>query len=221
MILPRTIYIKGEKVKTILCVVADGMGGLEHGEVASKIAVDTFRNWDYDHLDMDYTKKDFYQEMKTEFCKIISRANKEVCQYEYENGMETGSTVVMLFIINNLYIVANIGDSRAYHFSRKPKQIPKDQTYEEAMHGPDSHILTQCLGEKEEIYPEFFKGKFKKGDFFLLCTDGMYNRVSIEELEKIIRKKNMGTKSKLTELIIQAKEKEEKDNISGILIQVS
>ena len=219
--------------KTVLCLVADGMGGLSDGEKASKIVKETFEEFFKKDLCIDagFSSPEFYREMKVRICRIITEANMKIIRYGEEHGVKLGTTLVLLFIYNNRYIVGNVGDSRAYLFSRKAEQLTRDQTaaqddidsgvmtYEEAKTSRKSHILTQCLGLNSELDIDFSGGKFSKKDYFLLCSDGMYNRVEIDELEKIIRQKDRSTKKKLADLVIKAKENGESDNITGILIE--
>ena len=140
--------------------------------------------------------------------------------------------MVVLFF-RNKYIAANIGDSRLYKFSRgESRQITRDQTLaqlevergnltpEEAKTDKRSHTLLQCIGMDEDLEPEFFQGTIRKGEYYLICSDGMYNRVDISELEQIVMQKKKDTKKKLMELIIRSKQKGEKDNITGILVEI-
>ena len=87
----------------------------------------------------------------------------------------------ILLLIGDEYIVANVGDSRVYKFGSKSTQITKDQTLaqlevdrgnltpEEALTDSRSHTLTQSLGYIDPPEPDFFKGRCRKGDVFLLC----------------------------------------------------
>ena len=68
--------------------------------------------------------------------------------------------------------------------------------------------------------PDFFKGKYKNGDYFLLCSDGMYNTMDLEEIEEIVMYKDYGTKDKLVMLANKAKDNKEKDNITGVLAHI-
>ena len=71
-----------------------------------------------------------------------------------------------------------------------------------------------------DVEPDFFRGKYKDGDFFLLCSDGLYNRIEIEDIEDVVKQKKKNTKEKLAELVIMSKETGETDNITGILIEI-
>lgn len=221
LIVPRVI----EGKKALLACVFDGMGGTDAGEEASKIASEFCEEW------YSETKLGSASQIKTELNNLLVKINDSVCLYAKDTGKTLGSTAAILVIYNDEYIVANIGDSRIYKFGSKNMQITKDQTLaqreidkgnltiEEAINDRRSHILTESLGS-DSANPDFFKGKVRTGDSFLICSDGMYNRVSIDEMSEIVKDSSLSTKSKLIELAVISKSKGEKDNITGIIIDI-
>lgn len=226
IILPKKIGSK----KILLAAVFDGMGGTEAGEVASKIARDNTEEWFLGKLEQSVSR--FPDETKQALSDLLNQINDLVYEYEIEKDISTGSTAAVLLIYGDEYIAANIGDSRIYKFSSKNAQITKDQTVaqlevdrgnltpEEALTDKRSHTLTQSLGQKEKVIPDFYKGKAKRGDIFLICSDGMSNRISIEEMAQIVKDRDYNTKEKLTELAVLSKAGGERDNITGILIEI-
>ena len=226
LILPKKIGSR----KIILAAVFDGMGGTEAGEIASQIARDRFEQWFSSNIEESI--KSFPAGTKEDITALFSQINKEVYEYELDKNLSSGTTAAVLLLNGDEYIAANIGDSRIYKFSVKNIQITKDQTVaqlevdrgnltpEEALTDKRSHTLLQSLGQAEDPEPDFFKGKCKKGDAFLVCSDGMYNRVSIDQMDEIVKDKDLGTKEKLTEIAILSKAEGENDNITGILIEM-
>lgn len=218
--------VNGDKV--LLAVVADGMGGTDEGGEASRRVKVILERWFEDNI------KDLHSQtkMKNSLNKALKDINDEIYSYGKENLCSLGTTAAIIILKDKEYIVANIGDSRVYKFSSKPIQITKDQTLaqreidagnmtvEEAKLDKKSHTLTQCLGMSDDVEPDFFRGKYKDGDYFLLCSDGLYNRIEIEDIEEVIKQKKKNTKEKLTELVIMSKETGETDNITGILIEI-
>ena len=134
---------------------------------------------------------------------MLEKLNTDVYSYEKETGRSTGSTIAALIIFDKEYIAVNIGDSRIYKFGIKNIQITKDQTLaqleidrgnltpEEALTDRRSHTLLQSLGQADPVEPDFFKGKCRKGDSFLICSDGMYNRNDISDLASVIKDKTL------------------------------
>lgn len=215
---------------SILAIVADGMGGHDRGEVASSMIKNEFVKWfknDFPGINDGDTEA---RKLKMSLCNVIADVNRQVYEFAEENGIVSGSTLVGLLISNGIYFAWNVGDSRIYKFTATTnKQITKDQTVAqneidsgtmtktEALKDKKSHVLTQCIGMEGDVIPDFFKGKYKEGDYFLICSDGMYNRMSMAEISRVIRSEGK-LKDKLFTLAETAKEKGEKDNITGILI---
>lgn len=176
-----------------LFIVADGMGGYAGGEIASTMAVDIIS---------EYVKKYKGDNLKEMLENAIQLANKKIYQKSLEDTRfrKMGTTVVVLLIHKNKAIVAHVGDSRCYLF-RKNKLIwvTKDHTKvqymldrkmitpEEAKRHPDRHILLQALGSEKPVNIDFNEFTLSYKDRILLCTDGLYEYIKDESMEKLIR----------------------------------
>jgi serine/threonine protein phosphatase PrpC len=187
-----------------LYVVADGMGGHQAGDIASKVAVEminkSFRRWTeeetVDHKlfgcpDSSLTKTGNY------VLSSIRLANRVV--YELATGNEKyrgmGTTVAILAVTPSLVIAANVGDSRIYMVrDGRIEQLSKDHTVvaeqvemgmmteEEASSDHLRHVLTKNLGSTEEVDAAVFEIEFKDNDRFILCSDGLTDLVSEKEI---------------------------------------
>lgn len=227
-ILPKVI---GNR-KVLCCIVSDGMGGTDAGDVASNITKEAFDDWFETECPKYYQGEYSVADIKDSIIDRVLKANREILKWKDTHDETLGSTLVLLLLCEGEYIVSNIGDSRAYKFGSRSLQITKDQTLaqleidrgnlteEEAKKDKRQHKLTQCLGMDQDPSPDFFKGKYNKGDFFLLCSDGMYNTMDLEEIKQIVTNKKNNTKTKLNQLMKQAKNNGEKDNITGVLIEI-
>ena len=226
LILPKKLKNKS----VLLAAVFDGMGGTEAGEEASRMAREAFEKWFSEDFSVIVSKS--AEKIKNELTELLVKVNEDIYNYGEEIHKSLGTTSAILLIIGDEYIVANIGDSRVYKFGAKNMQITKDQTLaqlevdrgnltpEEALTDRRSHTLTQSLGFIDPPEPDFYKGKCRKGDAFLLCSDGMYNRVRIESMAEVIKDRDLNTKEKLIQIAILSKAEGEKDNITGILIEM-
>jgi protein phosphatase len=170
-----------------LWLVADGMGGHACGEVASDIASRSIGEAVNDGDDL---------------VDAIQKSHEAILDAA-ENGVGKkgmGTTVVVLQLQNTDYRIAWVGDSRAYLWDGKLKQISKDQslvqmlvdtgsiTEEEAMHHPQKNIIYQNLGadDIDELNVGALKGKLSRGQKILLCSDGLSDEITKEEIAEVI-----------------------------------
>ncbi|MEW6456083.1 MAG: Stp1/IreP family PP2C-type Ser/Thr phosphatase [Acidobacteriota bacterium] len=171
-------------------IVADGMGGHKAGEIASKLAVEKF----YESYSTEIQSNSLVDSIK----KSIDEANKAVF-YEGNRGDEKvgmGTTLSVLILNENKAYLGHVGDSRAYLIrDNKIHQLTTDHSLvgkmvregviskEEARLHPRKNVLYMSLGVKEEIEPEIIKDlQIEGGDIFLLCSDGLSNLVTEEEI---------------------------------------
>ena len=187
-----------------LYVVADGMGGHQAGDVASKVAVEminkSFRRWTeeetVDHMLFGYPDNSLTR-TGNYVLSSIRLANRVV--YELATGIDKyrgmGTTVAILAVTPSLVIAANVGDSRIYMVrDGRIEQLSKDHTVvaeqvemgmmteEEASSDHLKHVLTKNLGSTEEVEAAVFEIEFKDNDRFILCSDGLTDLVSEREI---------------------------------------
>ena len=192
-----------------LFVVSDGMGGHLAGEVASRIAVEminkSFRKWVEEEAGEDelFGSPDSSLSLQGNYIlSSIRLANRVVhemaMEYEQYHGM--GTTVVLLLVTPNLLITANVGDSRLYlvrdggleRLSRDHTIVAEQvemgmMTEEEASTSPMKHILTRNFGSAENVEPDIFEIEPANNDRFILCSDGLTDLVSDDEVLEITR----------------------------------
>jgi serine/threonine protein phosphatase PrpC len=185
--------------KTAILVVCDGMGGAKAGNVASSVAADTFMDYMQGRLSDDNTIIDIAQHMKD----AVTAANSAVYQKSISDpecsGM--GTTLVAATVVNSGAVIANVGDSRAYHITTgKMTQITKDHsvvedmidrgdlTRSEAKSHPNKNLITRALGTANDIEPDLFLLNLHSGEHLLLCSDGLSNVVPEQTiLNEILR----------------------------------
>ncbi|MGI5850096.1 MAG: Stp1/IreP family PP2C-type Ser/Thr phosphatase [Christensenellales bacterium] len=181
--------------KGFFAVVADGMGGHNAGEVASKIVVDTVVEELSAAKPVDISK----EEMKL----ILSLANKSVWEdsilHSQRKGM--GSTATVAVFCGNQVIIGHVGDSRAYLFKDGMlSQITKDHSYvqlmidngslskDEAIHHPYKNIITRVIGTQLNVDVDIYNVTLNRDDCILMCTDGLNAAVMDEEIADILKK---------------------------------
>lgn len=177
-------------------IVADGMGGHNGGEVASKISVNIIKDFVMEH----YKEEDYVQNRLLLVKDALARANKEVFRISVEKeelrGM--GTTLSMAFIEEQRLYTGHIGDSRIYLIREgKAEKITEDHslvaellkngriTPEEADIHPQRNIITRALGTQCHVEIDLGVRDLREGDMLLLCTDGLSNMLSCREIENL------------------------------------
>ena len=212
-------------------IVADGVGGNNSGELASRTAVTSVA---------EYIKKNPIELVKQEdhlkyyFEKCIAKANGDIlmlaAKHTKNKGMAT--TLIVCHIRDKKGYILNVGDSRAYVFRGEELfQITEDHSYvnslvklgviteKEAEGHQKSHVITRALGAEENISADFYQTNLKEGDIILLCTDGLYGEVGVEKLSEIMyAEPQMSTLAE--KLISEANKAGGNDNITVICIKI-
>ena len=201
-------------------VAADGMGGAAAGEVASKILVDTVKNF------LANVSEPLDEKVLS---KAILKSNAAILREAKENpnlrGM--GTTATILHIYKNQAYFAHVGDSRLYRLKNSAlEQMTLDHSYVESLvrsgeltpaqakvH-PMKNILTQAVGAMEDIQVETGNFKVDGGEKFLLCTDGLTNMVDDDDIKNILIESN----NPAEDLINAALDNGGHDNVTAIVI---
>lgn len=213
------------KKESGLWVVADGMGGYEAGDVASKMLVDA--------LD-EITLGDSIVSNIENIEQTVLDVNQKIIEHSnlVFEGRVFGSTVVLVYLYENLGFVFWAGDSRLYRLRDNVlNKITRDHSQlqemldsnlllpEEIENYPDHNIITRAVGAEETLMLDFLVFNIKEDDKFLLCSDGLYNSVNDNQVQLILNNGSIHLNSK--QLIETALENGASDNVSFILIQDS
>ena len=206
-----------------LFLLADGMGGHNAGDYASRNTVET----------VSETIQNSAEENPIRALRMaIEAANRKVyeeaSQKEELKGM--GTTLVAATLLNSHLYVANVGDSRLYIINASIRQITKDHSLVEEMvrigeldelharNHPDKNIITRAIGVAEKVEADFFDVKMFPGDKILMCSDGLSNMLDDEEMLHIIRKQR-DVVEMAEALVAAANQNGGKDNISVIIVE--
>lgn len=189
-------------------MVADGMGGHEAGEEASKIAVEIITR-EIRYLlpgDSEFTKNQVRQILE----KAVFAANDKIFEDAQIQNNGMGTTITIALLLRNSAYIFNVGDGRAYHIqNNKLKLISQDHSlvyrlykigqlqYNEILTHPQSNQILCALGEsqlkqnlanleKQANHPYFFHVELKKGDGLLLCTDGLWQMIHEPDIENTL-----------------------------------
>ena len=219
-------YISDKEIH--LYILADGMGGYNGGEIASKLATMSAKNYiESNFIQTDHTKESILELIKS----AMEYANMIVYEKSKENtDLENmGTTMEICLIYEERAYIGHIGDSRIYRIRQDiMRKLSEDHSYvqdlvkngtiskEEAVTHPKKNMLTKALGCASFIEPDIMVKGFQKEDIILICSDGLTNMIKEQEIYEIIRE---NIDDAVNVLINKANELGGYDNISAIIIQ--
>ena len=202
-------------------IVADGMGGHNAGEVASRIATETIVE----------TLSGFMSNYGYIIDKAINKANEKVFSLAKDDRAGMGTTVDICMTDGEKLYIGHVGDSRVYLIrDGEIKKITEDHSYvemlikkgeiteEEAKNYQMKNMITRAIGVGKEVKGDFYEIGLEKSDKVLLCTDGLTNMLTDNEILKIVSgAKNIATA--VDKLVSKANSAGGKDNITVILAE--
>ena len=215
---------------SLLCVVCDGMGGAKSGNIASTLAVDVFvqevrQSWK-PRLEQEKIDQILRNAVKLANFTVYDQSQ----QFPEFDGM--GTTLVAVLIHGKKPTVINVGDSRAYGIDESGiRQITKDHslvqlmvdrgelTAERAKTYPGKNFITRAIGTEPTIMSDIFHLDVSKGDYFLLCSDGLSNVMDDQEiLFEVVHGVNKAHCCK--RLLNIAKNRGAPDNVTSVLVLI-
>jgi len=219
----------GEDVN--LYVVADGMGGHDSGEVASEVAVETIcaeaRKRFLDRRD------DTSEAVENILDESFQAANNTIKKMAEERRNDMGTTLVAALVADNLGLLANVGDSRAYLMREGVLyQVTRDHSLvarmveqnrisaEEARTHPHSNILLRTVGTERNVEIDIFRVDLEPGDRLLLCSDGLWGEIPDEMIETLLNHFN-DPRICARELLRAAHRGGGKDNVTIMMVGVA
>lgn len=204
-------------------IVADGMGGHNAGEVASKLAKDVVMNYVLNHRDEESPEEILNEALQNANRRIY----KEGLLNEDCNGM--GTTITAAFLRDNELTIANVGDSRAYILKDNQLiKVTKDHslvqelldngtiTIEEAKSHPNRNVITRAVGTNPVVNADYYKLDIRHISKVLLCSDGLTNEVSEEAILEVLKSDD---ENQCLQLINMSNENGGRDNISVIIFK--
>jgi serine/threonine protein phosphatase PrpC len=202
--------------------VADGMGGAQAGEVASRIAAEAF----------DERTDDGSPEQQ--LTRVAHEANRRIFEYAQQDSSRSGmgTTLTGALISDDEVAIVHVGDSRAYLFrDGELRQLTRDHslveelrrqgrlTTEEAEEHPQRSIITRALGPERDVDLDVHTHQARTGDLFLLCSDGLTSMVREDRVRKIVAESD-SLQAAADRLVAEANEMGGRDNITVVLFRL-
>ncbi len=218
------VYCNTESVGALpnLFIVADGMGGHNAGDFASRFCVETIVS--NISNSSEKTVIGMIENAIIETNELLIQQSKMQSDLE---GM--GTTLVLATVLEHIMYVANIGDSRLYLINDTLKQITEDHSLveemvktgelkrEEARFHPKKNIITRAVGANAKVVADFFEVVVKENDIILLCSDGLSNMIDDSEIFNLVHQNKNNLEVAVQQLIQRANECGGKDNIAIVL----
>ena len=211
---------------SVLAVVCDGMGGANSGNIASQKATEVITSF----FERSYRKGLDAAGITALLQSAILSANIEIFDLASKkkelSGM--GTTVVAAYVSNEFTVISHIGDSRAYLIDTEVTQLTRDHsvvqflvengklTYEEARVHPRRNVITRALGIEAEVLVDSGEFKIKEGQSLLLCSDGLSNFITKEEIKNIFD--NLDIQDVAKALVDRANNNGGGDNITVVTV---
>ena len=207
----------------VTAVLCDGMGGAQEGSVASQMACDAFMFHAANSIDEKSTVKD----MNAILTEAVRYANVKVYDKSFADFtcMGMGSTLVAIALNSKRAMICNVGDSRAYLYNGSTvEQITHDHSLVEEMvergkiTHPNKNIITRAIGVEATVKCDIFDIKLRDGDKVLLCSDGLTNLVTDEEIASVLMK-NPELENACLKLVTLALQRGAPDNVTVVLVE--
>lgn len=215
-----------------VCVVCDGMGGPSGGKLASQLAVDTFLSTCMSNLQKDMGIGRVREVAAFSVAAANTAVYERSCQEPELRGM--GTTLVSAILRDDWALINNVGDSRAYLIRSSGSQrglhrVTRDHsvverlvemgniTAEEARSHPNRNLITRALGPDREALSDSYLIQLDPGDYLLLCTDGLIETVTDQEMEREIL--NGEGNTCLDRMLEIAKSQGAPDNVTAVLLR--
>lgn len=219
--------------EVLLAIVCDGMGGLSKGELASATVIREFARWFDEDLPWELNNLNM-QVIGGKWALMLKDLNMKILEYGTALGTSLGTTFSGILFVDNQYVIAHVGDTRVYQISSSLNQLTTDQTFvareisrgtmtvEQAKTDKRRNLLLQCVGASKNVEPQVICGTAEKGAY-MICSDGFRHEITEMEMYESLNPINFMNKSAMHNnakyLIEQVKSRQEKDNISVVLIK--
>ena len=209
--------VEGKKNSFLVIAVCDGVGGLEQGEVASRLICDCLDETVSDivgWLNVETADADI---IVSHMKDAVEESNQRLYDYRIRYGIQMGTTMSLLIILRDYYYIVQVGDSRVYLFrDGLLKQLTVDATVSAIRDGRMKSFLNNYMGKEQDVWYSVSEGSIQPEDLFIVCCDGFYHNLNPGDLlfdRKIFNSPDRANE-KCRELVQLMMNRGDKDNIT-------
>lgn len=216
-------YTVSDDGKSGIFAVADGVGGLEFGEVASSGATEHIEKWWQSFNTSDFAADS--KKIADSLSELVFAVNSDIYAFNEANQTKSATTLSLLLLYGNSYCIVHVGDSRIYACVREEKkiyQLTKDHSRDIVVERDGRKMirsaLTDGIGYKQSIKCDLSFGQLNSSvSGFLVCSDGVYKKQNVKRIEDILFADETNACSNL---ILGAKQAGESDNITAAYVSI-
>ena len=230
------LHVHANEISLALFIVADGLGGQDSGEVASRMATESVWHTLRESLWEPLVRGEAEfggAEIETLITEAIATANQQVYDARTARNSQMSTTITMALLLNNTAYIANVGDSRTYLWNAAGlRQITKDHSLvqrlvdtqvikkEEIYSHPQRNLIYQCIGDRPEVQSDVFVHELVADDRLILCSDGLWEMVHDEGIEDVMLSE-MDPQTACDRLVKHANLAGGEDNISVTVVRAT
>ena len=219
--------------EVLMAIVCDGMGGLAKGELASATVIRAFNRWFDEELPFELENPDM-QVIGGKWSLLLKTLNTKILAYGQQQNTSLGTTFSGILLVRDKYVIVHVGDTRVYRIGTSLNQLTTDQTFvareisrgtmtlEQAKTDKRRNLLLQCVGASQVVEPEVLYGDVEAGAY-MICSDGFRHEITLNEMYEAFNPANLASAeimhANAKGLIELVKSRQEKDNISVVLIK--
>jgi serine/threonine protein phosphatase PrpC len=220
----------------VIALIADGMGGYGHGELASEMCLEMVKKWWGETATLfDQSLDTFFSVISVECSHLFQKINAHLYAYLAECQIKLGTTLSLLIIYKESFVIVHVGDSRIYQLnSDSINQLTVDHSWvndqislgflseEEARIHPQRNVLTQCLGLTPDVDVFTCSNTYGLDALLLICSDGFHALFTEGEILSLVMEYlgNISDLQQLSEQLVQlALDRGAKDNVSVLLLR--
>ena len=219
--------------EVLMAIVCDGMGGLSKGELASATVIRAFAKWFHEELPYELEHLDM-QVIAGKWSLMLKALNAKIMSHGQQIGTSLGTTFSGILFVKDQYLIVHVGDTRIYKVDTALTQLTTDQTFiareisrgtmtpEQAKTDKRRNLLLQCVGASVNVEPQMIYGMAERS-VYILCSDGFRHEITPVEIYESLNPNNFINQNamqiKARQLIELVKSRQEKDNISVVLIK--
>lgn len=205
--------------RVLMAAVCDGMGGATQGEMAAGYVAERLQEWFYTEFLRMFARKKRLWVIRRSLDRLVYHMQRQLRRYAGEEGLSLGTTMTVLVMWENAWLVWHLGDSRAYRLRRgRMEQLTTDH-----VHGAGE--LTKCVGSFGHFVPQHIVWRPGAGEGVLLCSDGFRRQMTERELRDVLAPARLREEAqierRLKEIGEACMKRGERDNLSAVYIKLS